>query len=158
VDIAITGRLPDTCTQIGSIEQMVEGFNIRIAVKTFTPALNDCIIDSVPFRVAIPLNTISLPAGTYTIIVNDSVITTFTMPIEAGTASTGLRPIPVSHVTVEVGVGSPIPVDAFVSGEWPESTVYSSEKAEGEGMGGFCVSISIMHCCPSLKGGLKDST
>jgi hypothetical protein len=32
----------------------------------------------------------------------------------------GLRPIPVSNVTVDVGVGSPIPVDAFVSGEWPD--------------------------------------
>jgi hypothetical protein len=31
-----------------------------------------------------------------------------------------LRPIPISNVTVEVGVGSPIPVDAFVSGEWPD--------------------------------------
>jgi len=32
----------------------------------------------------------------------------------------GLRPIAVSNVTVDVGVGSPIPVDAFVSGEWPD--------------------------------------
>ena len=35
-------------------------------------------------------------------------------------AAAGLRPIPVSNVTVDVGVGSPIPVDAFVSGEWPD--------------------------------------
>lgn len=30
-----------------------------------------------------------------------------------------LRPINVSNVHIEVGVGSPIPVDVFVSGEWP---------------------------------------
>lgn len=35
-------------------------------------------------------------------------------------AAAGLRPIAVANVTVDVGVGSPIPVDAFVSGEWPD--------------------------------------
>ena len=34
-------------------------------------------------------------------------------------AAAGLRPLAVANVTVDVGVGSPIPVDAFVSGEWP---------------------------------------
>jgi Tol biopolymer transport system component len=32
----------------------------------------------------------------------------------------GLRPLPVAAVTVEIGVGSPIPVDAVVSGDWPD--------------------------------------
>jgi hypothetical protein len=47
--------------------------------------------------------------------------------VETGTATptaaapeAGLRPIAVSNVIVDVGVGSPIPVDAFVSGEWPD--------------------------------------
>ena len=35
-------------------------------------------------------------------------------------AAAGLRPLTVASVTVDVGVGSPIPVDAFVSGEWPD--------------------------------------
>ena len=35
-------------------------------------------------------------------------------------AAADLRPIAVANVTVDVGVGSPIPVDAFVSGEWPD--------------------------------------
>lgn len=30
-----------------------------------------------------------------------------------------MRPIAVQHVQVEVGIGSPIPVDVVVSGEWP---------------------------------------
>jgi hypothetical protein len=120
VDVAITGHLPDTCTQIGAMEQTVDGFNIRIAVKAVTPALGGCIVDSVPFRVAMPLNTVSLPDGTYTVTVNDSVSTTFSKPVQPGMAPADLRPIPVSNVAVEVGVGSPIPVDAFVSGEWPD--------------------------------------
>jgi len=35
-------------------------------------------------------------------------------------AAAGLRPLTVTNVTVDVGVGSPIPVDAVVSGEWPD--------------------------------------
>ncbi len=35
-------------------------------------------------------------------------------------AAAGLRPLTVASVAVDVGVGSPIPVDAFVSGEWPD--------------------------------------
>jgi hypothetical protein len=38
----------------------------------------------------------------------------------AAPAPTDLREVPVSHVEVQVGVGSPIPVDAFVSGSWPD--------------------------------------
>ncbi len=43
-----------------------------------------------------------------------------TEPAATAAQPAGLRPIPVSNVTVDVGVGSPIPVDAFVSGEWPD--------------------------------------
>jgi hypothetical protein len=43
-----------------------------------------------------------------------------TEPAATAAGAAGLRPIPVSNVTVDVGVGSPIPVDAFVSGEWPD--------------------------------------
>ena len=35
-------------------------------------------------------------------------------------AAAGLRLLTVANVTVDVGVGSPIPVDAVVSGEWPD--------------------------------------
>lgn len=43
-----------------------------------------------------------------------------TAPPTAAAPGADLRPIAVSSVTVDVGVGSPIPVDAFVSGEWPD--------------------------------------
>lgn len=44
-----------------------------------------------------------------------------TAPPAATSATPGnLRPIPVDGVQIEVGVGSPIPVDIFVSGSWPD--------------------------------------
>jgi hypothetical protein len=50
----------------------------------------------------------------------ESVVETATATPTAAPPEAGLRPIAVSNVTVDVGVGSPIPVDAFVSGEWPD--------------------------------------
>ena len=47
-------------------------------------------------------------------------VETGTAPPITAPSGSGLRPIAVSNVTVDVGVGSPIPVDAFVSGEWPD--------------------------------------
>ena len=41
------------------------------------------------------------------------------MPSASSQASS-LRPIVVEDVQVQIGVGSPIPVDVFVSGTWPD--------------------------------------
>ena len=38
----------------------------------------------------------------------------------AASPSQSLRPIVVADVQVQIGVGSPIPVDVFVSGTWPD--------------------------------------
>jgi hypothetical protein len=38
----------------------------------------------------------------------------------ASPQASSLRPIAVEAVQVEIGVGSPIPVDIFVSGTWPD--------------------------------------
>lgn len=151
VDIVITGRLPDTCTQIGSMEQTVDDFAIRVALKAIKPALNDCIADSIPFRTAMHLNTISLPAGVYTITVNDTVSTTLTMPIEPPAVSADLRPIPVSHVNIDVGIGSPIPVDAFVSGEWPDLCAQLAEieqRIEGNSIDITLLASAADPACP----------
>lgn len=42
------------------------------------------------------------------------------LPAATSTTPGNLRPIPVDGVQIEVGVGSPIPVDIFVSGSWPD--------------------------------------
>lgn len=48
------------------------------------------------------------------------VVETGTATPTAASPEAGLRPIPVYHVAIDIGVGSPIPVDAIVSGEWPD--------------------------------------
>lgn len=55
-----------------------------------------------------------------TVVPTVSVVETGTATPSAASSEAGLRPISVSNVTVDIGIGSPIPVDAFVSGEWPD--------------------------------------
>jgi Tol biopolymer transport system component len=68
---------------------------------------------------------VEMPQGTYTVAVN-GVETSFDWevggqaPAPVAPESGELRPITVEDVRVEVGVGSPIPVDVVVSGTWPD--------------------------------------
>ncbi len=68
---------------------------------------------------------VELAPGTYTVVVN-GVETRFDwqgageVPAGAARPAGDLQPIPVSALTVEIGIGSPIPVEAVVSGSWPE--------------------------------------
>ncbi|MGW8319880.1 MAG: hypothetical protein ACWGPS_11585 [Candidatus Promineifilaceae bacterium] len=43
-----------------------------------------------------------------------------TPPVQATTVVEQMQPMPVEYVAIEVGVGSPIPVDIVASGTWPE--------------------------------------
>jgi len=47
-------------------------------------------------------------------------VAVLTVAVVACGSLTGLREVPVEHVEVQVGVGSPIPVDTLVSGTWPD--------------------------------------
>lgn len=49
-----------------------------------------------------------------------SIVSAFLLTSCIAPARSQLRPITVKDVQVEVGEGSPIPVDIFVSGEWPD--------------------------------------
>lgn len=66
------------------------------------------------------------PVGTDPALTADQVATTdpallpTALPAATAAPTGNLRPIPVDGVQIEVGVGSPIPVDIFVSGSWPD--------------------------------------
>lgn len=57
-------------------------------------------------------------------------------------ATEGLRPIAVADVSMEIGVGSPIPVDAFVSGGWPDLCAQLAEMTVARD--GFQFDISLL--------------
>lgn len=63
-----------------------------------------------------------------------------------GTAAPDLRPMPVSNVSIEVGVGSPIPVDVLVSGEWPDLCAQLAEMKQR--VAGQAITIDLLASSP----------
>lgn len=81
VDIFVSGSWPDLCAQIAVIEQRITGSDIDITLLA-TAADPACPPDFVglPFRIALPLNTVEMADGDYTVRVN-GVAATFTLPV-----------------------------------------------------------------------------
>lgn len=128
VFVHVDGSLPDTCAQVDFVEQVQDGSNFIIKVGTTSSTKQDCLRDSVPFKMTLPLNILDLPVGSYTVDVNGSGAG-FNVDSSASTAydlRTAEMPIYkddmlVDDVRIEVGVGSPIPVHAIVSANLPKS-------------------------------------
>lgn len=71
VNVLVSGEWPDQCAQLSAVQQHSDGFQIEITLVT-TPAEPDCPPDpvGVPFGMAIPLNSVGLAQGEYTVTVN----------------------------------------------------------------------------------------
>ena len=109
----------------------------------------------------ITLNMVPLPAGTYTVAVN-GVETSF----EWGNASSlqpatensagDLRPLVVEGLVVDVGVGSPIPVEVVASGTWPDLCAQLAEVRQQVSENRFEIEILASRanpdCPPDLLG------
>jgi len=59
-----------------------------------------------------------------------------------GSPATDSRPIPVEAVNVLIGTGSPIPVDVFVSGSWPDLCAQISQVTQS--VEGFAIHIDLL--------------
>ena len=64
------GNLPDGCTTIGAIDQVLEGTTLRVSVATERPADALCTQALVPFEETIMLDILGLPAGDYSVAIN----------------------------------------------------------------------------------------
>jgi len=75
----VNGNYPDACTKISNVEQVVEGSSFNITLYTEAPADLMCAQMISPFTVNVLLEVGGKAPGDYTINVNDSVSTTFTL-------------------------------------------------------------------------------
>jgi hypothetical protein len=132
VHVHVSGNLPDICSQVEHTEIRQDGTNFIITLSA-TPLQEGCLQGTLPFRMSIPLNIIDLPAGSYSVTVNGSVAD-FTL--ESGDSGASLRTadmpiaksdIQVDSVNMDVGVGSPMPVHAIVSGNLPSACAQLGE-------------------------------
>jgi hypothetical protein len=75
----INGFYPDPCTQISSVEQVVDEGTISITLRTERPPDLLCATMLTPFVVDILLTTGSLLPQEYSVVVNDGPSTTFSL-------------------------------------------------------------------------------
>ena len=71
VEVIIIGEWPDPCAQLAEVQQSVDGARFEITLMA-APAQPDCPhnSDAPPFRLALPLNMLPMPAGAYSVVVN----------------------------------------------------------------------------------------
>jgi Tol biopolymer transport system component len=141
---------------VAQVEQRQSGtrFEIDILASASVP---DCPPDLVglPFRMVIPLNMTSLPAGTYSVAVN-GVETSFEWSnasdsaLPASENLTGdLRPLTVEDLVVEVGRGSPLPVEVVASGTWPDLCAQLAEVSQQHSADRIEISLSASPADPA---------
>ncbi len=121
VQVIVNGSLPDSCAQVELMQQKQDGSHFTITLSTIPSTAEGCVQDTLPFRILIPLNIVNLPAGSYTVDVNGSPAS---FEISTGNTTSSLpaadseimrTDIEVPGVSIDVGVGSPVPVHAIVS-------------------------------------------
>lgn len=71
VNVRVMGYLPDGCTSLGAIEVVREGSTFDVTVLTTRPANRMCTEQVTNFDETVSLDVEGLPAGTYTVNVND---------------------------------------------------------------------------------------
>lgn len=134
VVVDLGADLPDVCAQVEYVEQKQDGSTFNINVYTIPSTDEDCLRDTVPFRMRIPLNVVGLPAGDYSVEVNNMQADSFTLDSGSATASlptadTAIAKddIQVDDVSIRVGRGSPLPVHAVVSANLPRACAQLGE-------------------------------
>ena len=132
VHVIVSGNLPDVCSQVEHTEIRQDGSNFIVNLSA-TPRVEGCLPDTLPFKMGIPLNVVDLPAGSYSVTVNGS---RAEFQLDAGNSSATLRTadmpivkndIQVDAVSIDIGVGSPIPVHAIVSANLPNACAQLGE-------------------------------
>lgn len=131
VVVVVEGEFSSPCVQVEEIRtRYLAERQIHIEVLS-SPDISTCPVanQGLFFLLRIPLNMVEMPSGTYSVIVNgvqvdfnwsDSPSDTqghfpkFDQPENAG-----LLPIPLQDAQVEIGIGSPMPVEVVLAGEWP---------------------------------------
>ena len=81
VDAFISAELPDICAQLADVKMIHIDFTFDIALSVTPGAREECRRDTLPFRIAVPLNMVNLPEGTYTVKANGA-SATFQWPSE----------------------------------------------------------------------------
>lgn len=148
VQVVVSGRLPDSCSQVEFVKMVQDGTEFEILLSAVKSQANECLQDTIPFKMRIPLNVVYLPGGEYSVVVN-GVQEDFSY--ENG-SSTGLlwtsnhsllkEEIEIVQIEVENGVGPTGPVHLRISGDLPSTCAQLGEIWMQQGGSTFYVRLS----------------
>ena len=140
----VSANLPNACAQLGEVRVHRDGTTFLVRLVAYTPAQTDCNPNTLPIRVEVPLNIAFAPEGPYEVNVNGATASfdQRTVPAESGAVQPNLSSIPVEHVGIQIGVGSPVLVEIVASGTWPDlcSQIASVESR----LDGFNIDITVL--------------
>jgi hypothetical protein len=133
VDAFVSGEWPDLCAQLAQITQRYEGktFDITLLATAADPACPPDFL-GLPFRIAIPINVVELPAGQYTVTANGA-RTTFSVPVTSPASQPPAEDpamLPTGEATVEAPV-TPSPAATTPAATTPVATTPVARTAAG---------------------------
>lgn len=105
VQAVISGQLPDGCTYVANVQQMRQGNTFHLTLSTARYANRRCAQVLTPFELRITLETSGLPAGTYSVRLNQ-ISTAFTLTANNGDdhAGDGVVLTPVQYVMAQADI------------------------------------------------------
>ena len=142
VDAFISAELPDICAQLAEVKITPTDFTFDIALRVTPGAREECQRDTLPFRMIVPLNMVSLPNGTYTVNANGT-STTFTWPSEPTVTPGPVMTVPADWETYRNDAIS-FEVDypqGWIVDEAGDTDIMWSEKSSGPGRDGVPTNI-----------------
>jgi hypothetical protein len=120
VQVSAIGTLADSCTKIDQVSQARQGNTYAVTITTLRTPGQGCAQAIVPFNQVVLLDGKDLAPGTYTVIVNEKVQTTFSMVAPAAVAPPVVpTPVPTPPQTSSpevVPIPAPTPEEAGSSG------------------------------------------
>ena len=137
VDAFISAELPDICARLAEVKVDQAGFEFAITLRSTRATGAACLRDTLPFRMAVPLNMLNQPAGTYTVKANGAT-TTFKWP--AGPTITpesiGAAPALQTYRSPAYGVEVDYPA-GWISEGSGDGAIFWSRPPERVGVGGL---------------------
>jgi hypothetical protein len=137
VDAFISAELPDTCAQLAEVQVARKDFAFEIALRATPGTREECLRDTLPFRMYVPLNMVNQPEGIYTVNVNGA-STTFQWPSEPTVTPAPVMTVPAEWETYRNDAIS-FEVDypqGWIVDEGGDLDIMWSEKPSGPGQDG----------------------
>lgn len=140
VDAFISAELPDVCAQLAEVKVERQPFEFQISLVAISSTEADCQRDTLPFRMAVPLNMVNQPAGTYTVKANGA-STTFEWPSKPTVAPEPIGVAGQTYRSSAYGVEVDYPAGWIVEGSG-DGAIFWSRQPERVGVGGVPADVA----------------